>query len=606
MRDLSHGVHCAGIIINNSHNKARLHTLSWGFFGGESPYLTDQNDAVETIGREAPNFAAFYKAFLDRLREDSVMKGKVMSNYVRVTGAGVVNMSMGFNTPNIKAHALQILKAYTELKEDAFEGLSEEQAKAMVSEFELNYICYLILPYAVMVYENPDVLFVAAAGNGDNEGVGYDNDETFDAPANLSRFFPNLMTIASVNGKGELSPFSQFGQRSVNLAALGEMVRSTAVSNLEVIMDGTSMATPAVAGVAAELRSLHPNLTAGQLRELLEYSGDPAESLAEKLTSSAVLNGAKAIAFADGGPNAALAAARYHAQRGAFKTALAEIDTALAASRDEALVAERTRILEEMRAPVAASKSAAPTGFELPTVADQSEAVDWAKTWDWVKKHGELGYRVTSLGGYAGHWSIVMSKGSPLKQQSILGPDKDFPETDIAGLWKKGLEITAIAGDEDGWLVAMSSGAKLGTQKFSMIGEWPANFVKKNWSNYAITSMAGFDKTWLVVMSAGTKDQQYKGPGDWPREFIKARWDENYLISAVAGTTGANHEHWNVLMTKTGETANQYYTAEGNFPAKAVTEYWAKDYRIIAVSGYPKKWRVVLATGSGFADQVVW
>jgi tetratricopeptide (TPR) repeat protein len=91
-------------------------------------------------------------------------------------------------------------------------------------------------------------------------------------PAYLSRFFPNVVTVASVGEGDRISGFSNFGVLSVNVSAPGENILSTVIPEASLYMDGTSMATPHVAGVAAYIRSLAPELSAADLRHELEYT----------------------------------------------------------------------------------------------------------------------------------------------------------------------------------------------------------------------------------------------------------------------------------------------------------------------------------------------
>ena len=68
----------------------------------------------------------------------------------------------------------------------------------------------------------PDVLVVAAAGNGETDGVGDDNDEIPFYPASYD--LPNILSVAAVHNEGRLSTFTNFGATSVDLSAPGEDV----------------------------------------------------------------------------------------------------------------------------------------------------------------------------------------------------------------------------------------------------------------------------------------------------------------------------------------------------------------------------------------------
>jgi subtilisin family serine protease len=66
--------------------------------------------------------------------------------------------------------------------------------------------------------------------------------------------------------------FSNYGKKSVDLFAPGVMIYSTTPDNHYEHLQGTSMAAPAVAGVAALLLSYFPDLTAAEVKDILRKS----------------------------------------------------------------------------------------------------------------------------------------------------------------------------------------------------------------------------------------------------------------------------------------------------------------------------------------------
>ncbi len=132
------------------------------------------------------------------------------------------------------------------------------------------------------------VLFVVAAGNGGADGVGDDNDRTPLYPCSYP--LANVVCVASTGRRDQLSAFSNYGAASVDLAAPGEDILSTWLDGRYAYSDGTSMATPHVAGTAALLLAARPALTVAELRAALLGGVDPLSSLAGRVASGGRLD----------------------------------------------------------------------------------------------------------------------------------------------------------------------------------------------------------------------------------------------------------------------------------------------------------------------------
>lgn len=154
---------------------------------------------------------------------------------------------------------------------------------------------------AIRYSQEKNVLFVAAAGNGDQQGRGYDND-TSRTPA-FPASYPDdvIVSVAAVDVSGNLGSFSNWGARSVDLGAPGVKVFSTTVDNnysdtvidfagITAHWDGTSMATPHVAGAAALYLSKHPTATAAQIKAALINSVRRTSQMSSKSTSGGQLD----------------------------------------------------------------------------------------------------------------------------------------------------------------------------------------------------------------------------------------------------------------------------------------------------------------------------
>jgi cell wall-associated protease len=130
---------------------------------------------------------------------------------------------------------------------------------------------------AIKYAAKKDVLIVHAAGND-----GYNIDETKninypnDSADNIKEFADNVITIGAINkayGENVVAPFSNFGKINVDVFAPGEEIYATVPNNKYKYLQGTSMASPNVAGVAALIRSYYPKLKASQVKHILMDSG---------------------------------------------------------------------------------------------------------------------------------------------------------------------------------------------------------------------------------------------------------------------------------------------------------------------------------------------
>ena len=137
---------------------------------------------------------------------------------------------------------------------------------------------------------NANQLFLAAAGND-----GRNTDSTVYYPSGYQQ--DNVIAVAATDSYDNLASFSNYGASTVDIGAPGVGIRSTTRSNSYASWNGTSMATPHVAGAAAMLLSRTGTAAAyTQIRSLLYDSADPVSSLAGKTSTGARLNVANAVA----------------------------------------------------------------------------------------------------------------------------------------------------------------------------------------------------------------------------------------------------------------------------------------------------------------------
>lgn len=109
-----------------------------------------------------------------------------------------------------------------------------------------------------------NIMVAAAAGNN-----GANTDAKFMWPANLD--VENIIAVGNLKQDGTLSSTSNYGVNSVDIAAPGTGIYSSVISSDSAYQwkNGTSMASPHVAGAIALYRVLHPAATVQETRDAL-------------------------------------------------------------------------------------------------------------------------------------------------------------------------------------------------------------------------------------------------------------------------------------------------------------------------------------------------
>lgn len=136
---------------------------------------------------------------------------------------------------------------------------------------------------AIKYAESKDVLIVHAAGNDghDIDLAAYKNYPN-DSEDNKTEIASNFLTIGALNttyGSGLVAGFSNYGSVNVDIFAPGAKIYATVPNNKYKYEQGTSMASPNAAGVAALVRSYYPDLTAAQVKQILMDSGTPLSNV---------------------------------------------------------------------------------------------------------------------------------------------------------------------------------------------------------------------------------------------------------------------------------------------------------------------------------------
>jgi len=232
----SHGTHVAGISIEgNPFAKILIARITFDY------HTTPKAMTVETARRLADNYKATTRYFQDH-------------------GVRVVNMSWGWTFKEIEGsleangvgeNAEQRVEMAREMIEILRKGLYESMAAT------------------------PEILYISAAGNDDN-------DVEFDVVIPSSFDMPNLMIVGAVDQAGDPTSFTS-GGRNVRVYANGFQVESEVPGGGTMKMSGTSMASPNVCNLAAKLITINPELTPEEVVVLIEKAADPNEEHPEIL-----------------------------------------------------------------------------------------------------------------------------------------------------------------------------------------------------------------------------------------------------------------------------------------------------------------------------------
>lgn len=135
-----------------------------------------------------------------------------------------------------------------------------------------------------------NMLFVAAAGNYHGN-----NDKKPFYPASYD--IPNIISVAATDHKDNAASFSNYGAKSVDIAAPGNRIYSSISLNKGSysFKSGTSMAAPYVTGVAGLLKARKSRLSALNMKKTLIDSGDLVPALKGVVQSGRRLNAYKAL-----------------------------------------------------------------------------------------------------------------------------------------------------------------------------------------------------------------------------------------------------------------------------------------------------------------------
>jgi subtilisin family serine protease len=145
-----------------------------------------------------------------------------------------------------------------------------------------------------------DVLLIQAAGN-DNKNV--DSAAHFPNPDYLKGGKAGAYIVVGASGMKDdaklKASFSNYGKNSVDVFAPGVQIYSSIPGSKYDYFDGTSMAAPVVAGLAALIREYYPKLSALQVKEIILKSVVKRDGLTNYCQTGGVVNAYNALVLAE-------------------------------------------------------------------------------------------------------------------------------------------------------------------------------------------------------------------------------------------------------------------------------------------------------------------
>lgn len=138
--------------------------------------------------------------------------------------------------------------------------------------------------------EKKGILVIAAAGN-EKSNIDLKKNAYYPASYGLS----NIITVGAHNESNQIISSSNWGSKSVDIAAPGYRIKSSIPNNGAGYMTGTSQATAFVTGVAALIKSQYPEFNYQQVRNIILSSSLKVNTLKGKVLGGGKLDAARAL-----------------------------------------------------------------------------------------------------------------------------------------------------------------------------------------------------------------------------------------------------------------------------------------------------------------------
>lgn len=212
-------------------------------------------------------------------KEDALHGTHVSGIIAQTRGNGIGGDGVAQNVEIMAVRAVPNGDEYDKDVALAIRYAVDNGAKVINGSFGKSYSPHKQWVYDAIKYAaSKDVLIVHAAGNDaqdlddpENQNFPTDTDDN-----GTTEIADNVLTIGALNntyGNNLVANFSNYGTKNVDVFAPGSKIYATVPNNKYKYEQGTSMASPNAAGVAALIRSYYPKLSAPQVKKIIMDSG---------------------------------------------------------------------------------------------------------------------------------------------------------------------------------------------------------------------------------------------------------------------------------------------------------------------------------------------
>ena len=255
-----HGTHVGGIAVVGT-KKAKLLTVK-----------VEQGKVFKGRWRKGQTLSSVVKSQVGLLAE--------VVHYVDGHGADIANFSFGMGHTLARRIVADFVGSGLLVDSDDIGKMAED----FLDEF--------VAKGRDLLKRTPDILFVIAAGND-----GTDNDSLKAFPANIN--LDNTITVAATFKDRKLASFSNYGMKTVEIAAPGVSIRSAVPGGGHLSISGTSQAAPFVTKAASMIKDSNSSLTPGQIKKILMGTVTKKSFLKNRVVSEGVLNRERAVYAAE-------------------------------------------------------------------------------------------------------------------------------------------------------------------------------------------------------------------------------------------------------------------------------------------------------------------